>query len=316
LQVYVMRLRGLIIEDSAFMRLVLMNALKRVGGMVFEFDEAADGVEGLEKFAGEATDIIFVDWNMPRMTGIDFARRLRATPGGNRVPIIMITSHKAEAELNQALGERVVDAVVRKPFTVEVLEQQLHQALTRPELKAGKQQHAGAKNQESESNEPIAQTLVAACMEALESTLGSICGQPPTCRAIKPHTTPCGAMVAVISFFGPVPWSFSLVLPRTTAEALAARFAGWTINFDSPEMGDLVGELGNMVAGAAMVRLEKRGLSTNFSLPIVTRGLDVEILSRVGTPWHWIEVQCPQGQFWLKIANLEKGHILGPRPGT
>src|SRR5258708_5352318 len=75
--------------------------------------------------------------------------------------------------------------------------------------------------------ESVASSLVGACTEAVEATLATICGATPKCAPIRPNTTPCGAMVAVVSFFGAVPWSFSLVLPRSTAAALAEKFAGW-----------------------------------------------------------------------------------------
>jgi two-component system chemotaxis response regulator CheY len=63
-----MLLRTLVIDDSRIMRNMIKDALRRTGLADFEFVEAGDGVEGVSKFNPQAIDLIFIDWNMPKMT--------------------------------------------------------------------------------------------------------------------------------------------------------------------------------------------------------------------------------------------------------
>ena len=71
------KVRALVIDDSQVMRNIVMQCLGRSGMGEFEFTEAGDGEEGLKKFSPANTDIVFVDWNMPVMTGIEFVRRFQ-----------------------------------------------------------------------------------------------------------------------------------------------------------------------------------------------------------------------------------------------
>ena len=88
-----------------------------------------------------------------------------------------------------------------------------------------------------------------AVRQATRSTFGSICGAEPAALASGQKPLPCSSVVGVISYTGSVSWSFALVLPEKTARALAEKFSGFPIPFDSADMGDVVGELANVVAG-------------------------------------------------------------------
>src|SRR5207247_2328391 len=65
-----MKLRALVVEDDSAMRKLLARALPLTGLAEFEVTEAADGAEALARFNPARTDVIFVDWHMPHMTGI------------------------------------------------------------------------------------------------------------------------------------------------------------------------------------------------------------------------------------------------------
>jgi CheY-specific phosphatase CheX len=87
-----------------------------------------------------------------------------------------------------------------------------------------------------------------------------------------------GAMLVVISLVGDVSWSVFLGIPRETAVQLAAKFAGFEIPFDSADMGDAVGELGNMFGGDVKAKLDAMGVRAEISLPSVTRGEALHML--------------------------------------
>ncbi|HEY3267038.1 MAG TPA: response regulator [Armatimonadota bacterium] len=110
-------LKAMVIDDSRIMRTMVMNALKRSGLAEFEFIEAEDGQDALEKFDPKEIDIIFADWNMPRLSGIDFVRKIRANKKNNGIPILMVTSEQTVGKMSEALGRAGATAYITKPFT-------------------------------------------------------------------------------------------------------------------------------------------------------------------------------------------------------
>jgi two-component system chemotaxis response regulator CheY len=120
-----MKLKALVIDDSRVMRGIIMQSLRRTGLAEFDFVEAADGVEAIEKFSPETIDIAFVDWNMPRMSGLEFVQRVRATTRADHVPLVMVTSEKTIGKVEVALGEAGANAYICKPFTVQELREKL-----------------------------------------------------------------------------------------------------------------------------------------------------------------------------------------------
>lgn len=85
-------------------------------------------------------------------------------------------------------------------------------------------------------------------------------------------------VVGLISFVGDVTWSLALMFPQASAEKLAHKFAGFPIAYDSLDMGDVVGEMANVLAGVICGELENEGVKSFMSLPTVTRGQHVELL--------------------------------------
>ena len=97
-----MKLNTLVVDDSRVMRTVVMQALTKSGLAEFQFSEAEDGEDALETFAFQSIDIAFVDWNMPKMTGIEFVRKARAREKSNHIPIIMVTSERAVGKVQDS----------------------------------------------------------------------------------------------------------------------------------------------------------------------------------------------------------------------
>lgn len=117
--------RALIVDDSRVMRNMVKKSLEMTGLADFQFTEAEDGTDALSKFNPTKIDIAFVDWNMPKMPGIDFVRKIRASKANAHVKLVMVTSERAVGKLTEALDKAGADAYICKPFTVEELQQQL-----------------------------------------------------------------------------------------------------------------------------------------------------------------------------------------------
>ena len=67
----------MVVDDSSVMRQIIKNNLKQLGFDLTNLLDAEDGEEALSKIGGNEVDLVISDWNMPRMTGIDFLRRGR-----------------------------------------------------------------------------------------------------------------------------------------------------------------------------------------------------------------------------------------------
>ncbi|HSY21692.1 MAG TPA: response regulator [Polyangiaceae bacterium] len=112
-------MRALIVDDSRAMRSILKKFLTSEGfGTLFE---AADGAEALAALRQNGTvHLALVDWNMPRMNGLEFIAALRADRVYDGVRVMMVTTEAEASQVARAL-EAGADEYVMKPFTTEVL---------------------------------------------------------------------------------------------------------------------------------------------------------------------------------------------------
>lgn len=119
------KLKAMVIDDSRIMRSMVMKSLTNSNLAEFEFVEAEDGMDALEKFDPKETDIIFADWNMPRLNGIDFVRKIRTNKKNAHIPIVMVTSEQTVGKMSEALGRAGATAYICKPFTVADLQRKI-----------------------------------------------------------------------------------------------------------------------------------------------------------------------------------------------
>jgi two-component system, chemotaxis family, chemotaxis protein CheY len=119
-----MDIHALVVDDSGIMRKMVMRSLKEADLANFTFTEAGDGVEALEKFDPKGIDMLFVDWNMPNMNGIELVRKVREIEK-HHIPIVMITTESTMGKMDEAMDEVNVDKYIAKPFTVEGLQKRL-----------------------------------------------------------------------------------------------------------------------------------------------------------------------------------------------
>ena len=89
----------LVVDDSERVRTVVATILEAAGCRV---DQAADGLSGLKQFMAEQPDAIMTDINMPVMDGLSFVARIRAQPGGQALPIFVLSSDECPGKREQA----------------------------------------------------------------------------------------------------------------------------------------------------------------------------------------------------------------------
>lgn len=117
-------MRFLVVDDSATMRRIVVNSLQRVG--FTDVIEAGDGAEALEKI--DSIDFIITDWNMPKLSGAELTRAIRAREDTKGLPVLMVTARSVRDDILSAM-EAGVDSYVVKPFTPQVLREKIDAVL-------------------------------------------------------------------------------------------------------------------------------------------------------------------------------------------
>ncbi|PKL99684.1 MAG: DNA-binding response regulator [Gammaproteobacteria bacterium HGW-Gammaproteobacteria-6] len=118
-------MRILLVEDEAPLRETLAARLKREG---FAVDAAQDGEEGLYLGREMPFDVAIIDLGLPKLSGMDLLRALRAE--GRKYPVLILTARSSWQDKVEGLKAGADDYLV-KPFHVEELMARLNALLRR-----------------------------------------------------------------------------------------------------------------------------------------------------------------------------------------
>ncbi|MBI2154547.1 MAG: response regulator [Candidatus Rokubacteria bacterium] len=103
----------LYVEDNEFNRKIVRDLLARTS---YRLIEAADGETGMAMALQEAPNLILMDIQLPKISGLDATRRLRADPRTAQIPIIAITSYALSGDDQKAL-DAGASAYLAKPYS-------------------------------------------------------------------------------------------------------------------------------------------------------------------------------------------------------
>ena len=118
----------LVVDDFSTMRRIIKNLLRDLG--FTNIVEADDGMTALPILKSGGIDFLVTDWNMPKMTGIDLLKTVRADPELRHIPILMVTA-EAKREQIIAAAQAGVNGYVIKPFTAAVLKEKIEKIFER-----------------------------------------------------------------------------------------------------------------------------------------------------------------------------------------
>lgn len=107
----------LIVEDEQPIREMLCFALGNSG---YEVMEAADAYSAQQQLADRPPALILLDWMLPGISGLDFARRLKRDELTREIPIILLTARAEEEHKIQGLDSGA-DDYITKPFSTREL---------------------------------------------------------------------------------------------------------------------------------------------------------------------------------------------------
>jgi two-component system phosphate regulon response regulator PhoB len=117
----------LVVEDEDALATLLHYNLEKEG---YEVTAAGDGEEALTLVSEKLPDLIVLDWMLPKVSGIEVCRRLRARTETRNVPIIMLTARGEETDRIRGLDTGADDYVV-KPFSMSELSARMRAVLRR-----------------------------------------------------------------------------------------------------------------------------------------------------------------------------------------
>ncbi len=111
----------LVVEDEPSQRLLLRRLLELLGHRV---DVAANGQEAFELVVQQPPQVVITDLAMPEMDGLELIRKLRATPAGRQLYIIVLTVLDDEDSLEEVFGSGA-DDFISKPIPPRILQARL-----------------------------------------------------------------------------------------------------------------------------------------------------------------------------------------------
>ena len=109
-------MRALVVDDSMTIRRIVIKALGMVG--INDATEAGDGLEAVKAVQSGQFDLILLDWNMPKLSGIEALRAIRQA--GNKTPVIMVTTEAEKSRVIEAIKTGANDYLI-KPFSPDQL---------------------------------------------------------------------------------------------------------------------------------------------------------------------------------------------------
>ena len=122
----------LVVEDEPAIQELIAYNLKQAGHQALRADNAE---QALNLVSNALPDLVLLDWMLPGLSGIEFARRLRADKRTRTVPIIMLTARSDEQDKLAGLDSGA-DDYITKPFSPRELMARIKAVLRRraPEM--------------------------------------------------------------------------------------------------------------------------------------------------------------------------------------
>lgn len=119
--------RILIADDMPTIRELVKNQLKNMGFK--NIVEAADGESAMNLVISNTTigtpiQLVVSDWNMPKMSGLEFLKQIRASTDWSNLPFILLTSESERDQVTEAILAGVSQYLV-KPFAGKSFEEKL-----------------------------------------------------------------------------------------------------------------------------------------------------------------------------------------------
>ncbi len=109
-------MKVLVVDDSYVVRYSMTKALEKAG--ITAVTQASNGEEAVAKCLKDTFDLVMMDYHMPKMSGVEAVKNIRAA--GFRMPVIMVTTEIEKTHVLKALQSGANNYIV-KPFTDQMV---------------------------------------------------------------------------------------------------------------------------------------------------------------------------------------------------
>ena len=113
-----MKTKILLVEDDPFLRRACEASLRRAG---FEVVSAVDGEEGLRIARTDRPALVLLDMLMPKLTGLEVLRALRAAPETRDVPVLILSNSSRQSDVDEASRLGIAGYLVKANLSLEQL---------------------------------------------------------------------------------------------------------------------------------------------------------------------------------------------------
>lgn len=280
--------RVLVADDDPAVRRLIAHILRSVKGA--KVVQAADGLEAWKRFSSEPFDLVVTDWEMPGWDGVSLVRAIREA--NSPVPILMATVRCGREHVLEAIQAGATDFLA-KPFVPATLREKLErycdhvEALKQLDLRPRTVMRAEYIN-------PFLTSMVSLFDTMLVSPLTR--GVPFPKKSLQPHYDISG----IIGMTGRARGTVVLSFARETALGVTDFLLGKGHTTIDVEVMDTVGELANIVAGAAKAQLDHLELRVSLPMIITGRNHSVEFPSAI-TP-VCIPFDSPLGPLAIEVG--------------
>jgi CheY-like chemotaxis protein len=110
--------RILLVEDDRFLRRACEGSLRQRG---FTMLTAINGEEGLQLARAEVPDLILLDMLMPKLSGLEMLRALKAEEKTRAIPVLILSNSSREADIEEAMKLGAVGYLVKADLSLQEL---------------------------------------------------------------------------------------------------------------------------------------------------------------------------------------------------
>jgi len=285
-------MRVLVADDDRNVRQLVVHLLSKIG--VREVAQAADGDEALAHWSQESFDLVVIDWGMPKRTGLEVVRAIRA--GGSRVPVLMVSERSQRSQVIEAVDAGVSD-YLPKPVDVDVLGDKLRRFCDHVDALKLLKQRTGESTRVEYLN-----PFISSIIHVFDAMLHvRIVRQTPF---IGVNALPDNEVSGIIGLTGKARGAAVVSLGRETAIRCTERLLGERPTTVSAQVVDAVGEIANIVAGGAKAQMQQ--LELRVSLPSIIIGKNHLINFPAKVIPVCIPFQCDWGPVSLQVGLKEE----------
>ncbi|MBT4267319.1 MAG: response regulator [Deltaproteobacteria bacterium] len=120
-------IRILVVDDSIGIRLAAKKVFQNLGFM--QVSVADDGTTALEELKKEPFELVVADWNMPKMSGIDLLKAMRAEKSLENIPFLLVTGDDNQDNIMEAIKAGISNFMT-KPYDAKVLSEKIERIFT------------------------------------------------------------------------------------------------------------------------------------------------------------------------------------------